>query len=552
MPSDRERGTSLRPSILAGELPFALAVTIVYVALVAIGWLRHEMWRDEWQGWLIAKESGSLRELFARIRDESHLPLWPLCTYALSRIFQGPAALRILHGGLASASVFLVARHAPFPRWVRALFPFGYFFLFEYAIVTRNHAIAVLFLVLFCVTYPAGRFLPSVVLLLGFASSSHQGFLLAIPLLVLVARDPLARARKRIGLRILVPTFLVFAAGLVTFALLMGTVTKRGWDVYLATRLDGAKTVRTVDTVWNAFVPVPPLAATRTWNTNLLETYNAWRRLSPYPGLAMADPLRDGEWVAFLLSLGILAAGAISLRRARPVLLLYVTGSAILLLFTYVVYFGWMRQHGYLVLLFLACHWIARPPRDDAAGRRRPREAVSRLLVAVLVLQAAAGLIFYGLDLVLPFSPSRDVAEFIATKGLRTLPLIASPDYIGTAVSANLGEPFLSLATGKPAMSIRWTKRGQNDPKTVVRRLGRIFGSTEQPSGLVLTSFPIEAIARAQKPPPGEQDFQLTPIGVFPPGMVPDERYIVYFIQERGATVPQRIASLRVGPTTTY
>src|SRR4051812_4217393 len=56
----------------------ALLVLALYVALLAWGLARHEIWRDEAQAWLLARSSASPLALLRAMRYEGHPALWHL------------------------------------------------------------------------------------------------------------------------------------------------------------------------------------------------------------------------------------------------------------------------------------------------------------------------------------------------------------------------------------------------------------------------------------------------------------------------------------------
>src|SRR5262245_52207321 len=132
-----------------GRNRFAAAVTCVFAVACGLGMLRHEIWRDEFQAWLLAAESGSLPELFHNLRHDGHPALWYLLLFAISRVTGALWPMQVLHLAIAAASVFLFARNAPFSRRARALFAFGYFPLFEYGVISRSYSLGLLFVLAF-------------------------------------------------------------------------------------------------------------------------------------------------------------------------------------------------------------------------------------------------------------------------------------------------------------------------------------------------------------------------------------------------------------------
>ena len=111
------------------------------------------MWRDEIQAWLLTRDSASVFELFANMKYEGHPALWHLFLMPLSRITASPIIMQVFHLLIAATTVFLFVRFAPFNKIQKVLFSFGYFALYEYAIVARNYAIGVLLITIFCVLY---------------------------------------------------------------------------------------------------------------------------------------------------------------------------------------------------------------------------------------------------------------------------------------------------------------------------------------------------------------------------------------------------------------
>ena len=113
----------------------------------------HEMWRDEIQAWLLARDSASFFELFAHLKYEGHPGLWHLCLMPLSRITASPVIMQVFHLLIAGVTVYLFVRYAPFNWLQKFLFCFGYFVLYEYAVIARNYALGLLLLILFCVLF---------------------------------------------------------------------------------------------------------------------------------------------------------------------------------------------------------------------------------------------------------------------------------------------------------------------------------------------------------------------------------------------------------------
>ncbi|MEO0458839.1 MAG: hypothetical protein AAF152_19975, partial [Cyanobacteria bacterium P01_A01_bin.114] len=137
-------------------IDFELSLTGIFAVIGLVGVLRHEMWRDELQAWLLARDSTSIIDLFQNTRTEAHPALWHLCLYGLAQISHNPLIMQLFHLTVATASVYLIARFSPFTQLQRTLLAFGYFSLYEYAVISRSYALGVFFVFLFCSLY--GRY----------------------------------------------------------------------------------------------------------------------------------------------------------------------------------------------------------------------------------------------------------------------------------------------------------------------------------------------------------------------------------------------------------
>jgi hypothetical protein len=126
-------------------------VFIVYVFISGYTILNHEMWGDEIHSWNIAKGSAGFLDLFRNIRYEGHPPAWYIIIWTISRFTHNLIFVQGVHWLIAVASVFLLFFFSPLPFFTRLLLPFGYYFLFEYTVLSRNYAIGVLLAICICI-----------------------------------------------------------------------------------------------------------------------------------------------------------------------------------------------------------------------------------------------------------------------------------------------------------------------------------------------------------------------------------------------------------------
>jgi hypothetical protein len=123
----------------------ALWITFtIYLLVSGYTMIHHELWVDEVHTWNIVKASATYADLIHNSRYEGHPPGWYTLLWPLSRLTHDVASIQVLHWVIASLVAFLIIFCSPLPLVTRILVPFGYYFLFEYAILSRNYTIGVL------------------------------------------------------------------------------------------------------------------------------------------------------------------------------------------------------------------------------------------------------------------------------------------------------------------------------------------------------------------------------------------------------------------------
>ena len=143
MPASNGEQTLTTPKFSSTH-KFALLVTAAYALTLAVLLAHHEMWADEIQAWLLARDSAGVLELLANLKYEGHPPIWYLLLMPLTRMTNNPVVMQALHWVIAVSAIYIIVRHAPLTAVQRILLPLGYYPLFEYGAVSRNYALGLL------------------------------------------------------------------------------------------------------------------------------------------------------------------------------------------------------------------------------------------------------------------------------------------------------------------------------------------------------------------------------------------------------------------------
>jgi hypothetical protein len=408
----------------AERLRFAWIIAAAFVLLTVPRLLLHELWRDESWLWLVVQESRSVNDLFTPLARSGQGYLFPLLCFLAGQVSASPRMMQLVHLVLAAGAAFVFARWAPLGRRDRALFVFGYFPFYEYAVISRHYAAGALLVWLACAAACGRRPALALGAALGLlCQTTVYGYILALAIACGWLLDRWFRRRELPRLpRAEAAAGLVLAlagavAGLVQLIPLPGTSFAPGWRF----GWDAAQAGQALRMPWRAFVPLPRFEL-HFWNTNLLD---AW------PGL---------QTLAGLLTLALAVA---LLWPRKAALAAFCLGAAGILAFGYVKYAGVLRHQGHLWLLFAAALWLGGGFQQDE--RRSWR---SRALLILLIVHCGTAAFASWMDLRHPFSNGAATAELIRGEGLDRLPLLGSREPPAATVALALGRPLYSPSRG--------------------------------------------------------------------------------------------------------
>jgi len=446
---------------------------VVWFAVAATTLWSHEMWRDELQAWSIGRSASSLADVVARSRYESQPSLWPGCLHLVSRVWDDPRVMQVLHLAIASASVLLVLFWAPFSAPVRMLLCCHYVFSYEYVAVSRNYAVGLFLTLLACRELTNGRSLHwRLAFVLGLlCQTSVYGVLLAFAFVVYLEADH----RRHV--------LVLVVAGLAAFACMLQVLPPADSGVIDPERsTGGAAAIRTLSAVWDGCMPVPPFRVDF-WGHNVVTS----------------RPLR----ALFGLVLGGVMLTVVVRQSRRVGVFLGVTFGA-LVVFVRFVHFGAVRHHVTFFVAFVAALWLA--------GGARTRSTSA--LVGVL---PAGGLVAAGwahwCEYRYPFSAASAAAAFLRSTGRDGAVLAGDGDGPASAVGALLGREVFFLRGRRFGAYVVWDKaRLGMDEQAAMADVGRLAGERKLPVVMVM-SYPVRT---------------WEPIAVFDEAIVQDERFWLY------------------------
>ena len=447
-------------------------------------------------------------------RGEGHPLLWYLLLWAISRATRSLVAMQLLHLTIATAAAACVLWRAPFRRWQRAALIFGYFPLYEYSAISRNYALGMLLLFVFCIVAVRSPrpYMKLVVVVILMGSTSVYGLVVGGAVAAGVALDEYVRWRwhhGRIVWRRVRYALVVSAGGLaLVVAQYIPALSSPGATGFTsAVREDR---VRGAIAPFAGLIPVPNIE-TRFWGTNIF------------------DGLVDGSG-RVVIGLALLVFLAWCLRDRPAALVTWLLGCAALGVLSLQGYQGYMRHAGHFFLLFVATCWMRTsfagwPDRVRALGDsgttfnpRRP--SVSRVLSALLVVHLAASVVPVTVDLTHDFSGSEEMAHLLTRKGYDRAELVLWPEYEGIAVVGHLDRAGYLPALGRHARDQQYDSPRRRMADRDVMRRARQLCRDEHRSVVVISTKPVR-----------ERGFML--VGSVSDTIVDSEQYFAYRVRCR-------------------
>lgn len=420
---------------MAGKTTWGI-LAFFSVGLLTI--LRHEMWRDELQAWMIARDSGSLQELFFNLRYEGHPPVWHLLLYGLTRLTTDPFAMQITHLAIATVAVTIFVLRSPFPIWFRWLFVFGYYPVFQYGVVSRCYGMGMLLLFLFCTLYSRVE--------------NRKWWLFLLLGLMAQSSFPAAALALILGAFLLVELWRTGSVREVGLAVVV-----YGMTIYLVS------------------LPMKlPADAYTEWAPHW-HLYFSWKRVGTvFTQLFHSYFLGTGAFVSEEMwqvggVLGFVTLCFLALTFAgRPrLLLLYLAGTFGVLSIFYIKY-GDRWHIGFLFLWLMACLWL----QDRFPSVKLPRfqgwfdGAKSwqfQVVVAMLVCHLVTGLSYLQWDWRQPYSGTEEAANLIKDEGLADALIITNCDTKASPLSGYLNREIYYTQSERFGTFLLWNS--EREPK---------------------------------------------------------------------------------------
>lgn len=456
-----------RPTSIAAVITDALFVLLMVIDVIRT--LRHAMWRDELQVFMLALYSSSPWSLLLKLKYEGHPGLWHVLIWVLTRATSVPIWMQVTHVALAIGVWILVYLWSPFSRLEKILLLLSYFLFWEYFVISRNYLLIAL-IAFAVVALRDRRPRPEFILwlLLGLLANVHLfGAIWSIVLATMLAIDGVRRRSVSVmGATAYLILLVVAIATIIPAADYDGG--PGGHDVrFSISRLYGDLVIP-----FGAFVPLR------------VGSIREAMALIAHPGAASIpqfwNPNPAADFVGLLQAHtdGVIGLALLPLAFATPIAACWlITRDRMLVLEFTLVYLGiilfaniWdfpgeARHWGIVFLAFIASAWAARL-------RRLPTVSTFAALGALLIVNACGGLLTLASEL-RPFSEGYNAAAWIKQNDLADAFLIGSRDAQTSTVAGYLGQPIYYLECRCQGSYVVWSTKRQSylSPDEFGRRL---------------------------------------------------------------------------------
>jgi hypothetical protein len=412
-------------------------ILFVFFILSLIGIFRHEIWLDEAQHFLIARDSRNLAELFSICRFEGHPILWDILLFIITRFSSNPFWMQIIHILISCITVYFLLK-SKLNLVEKILIIFGYYIFYEYNIISRNYGMSALMMILlvhYFLKDPGG--ISRLAVILFFLAQTHLFSLLFsiafVVTYILLQRRSLATQNRRAVIMaglIIVAGWLISAWYIVPpWQYGMKFISYDSSGYFSAERI-----IKTVSVCLKGIFYIPD------YNAPDHHFINTFYFLT----------LNLKVWKIYLLSALAIIIPVIILKNNKFALILFCSYFIIFIsLYFYLPLVSGIRYFGFFYLAFTCGYLIARPQ----IGKYSMYAGI-----VLFALQFINGIYAYRMDLPYPFSEGKNVSNYLEKARLKDEKIYILNITLRPAISAYTGEKFFGIENGQYLSYCHWNE----------------------------------------------------------------------------------------------
>ncbi|MEO8087954.1 MAG: hypothetical protein ABI763_14110, partial [Bacteroidota bacterium] len=467
--------------------------------------------------WLIATSSGSVSDLFSNIRYEGHPCLWYLVLFIASKISSNIVMMQSIHLCIAISTVYLIFKYAPFKTIEKVLLVFGYFFLYEYCVISRNYAISVLLITLLCISSRRNNRMGMVEGILLFAlcnTNIYGAFIAGVFSLYILLMMYEHRNDSSYLIKSLVPSAFI-VAGFISLYVQVRPASLMQYNEYYKWNR-GFDLIHLRDTIaklFDVYFPVPSFRVSGSFGKNIVA---------------------DAPLVKSIIALVAFALACVTLKKNHALLILYAAGTTAILGVLYFNTHTSLRHEGFLFLLLVIVMWFYRNARDST---KSAGTFSNRFFMFILIIQCIGGCIAIGKEIAYPFSNLQAAGRFVVSNEYDKVDISGLPDYVISPISAFTHKPVYSAETGTLIRFIRWNDEREESNDAIVKIFARADSLVKNGMSkaiIVLNKGLVDSLQQPLESFPINDSALVTFAKKFDkPSLVADEKYYFYEVTKR-------------------
>jgi len=395
----------------------------VFVILFKLGF--HELWKDEWQAYFVARDM-SIAPMLNFLNYEGHPSLWYIILKAGALLefgIRSDLIIQITHYFIVLLFYYIFFFKIRMPLWLKVLFLLSYFFCFEYAIVNRAYIILGLlgYLIIYNIqNHNSESWLVSMALFLLCQTEVYGvfigGALLIYLLIYSSTTSKFINDYKK--------SIVAYIAGIIVFVI---TVFPRGHQqefsrAYIGNNLD-----------WNVI-----------FNSFQGDLANVF-----FPGLISDTSSLGYSIYGLIISIAVLVILFYLFRNNRAIL--WSLGFMILsmIMFHAFIFKGGLRNWGVIFIYFSMMLALIEDVKFD-------NSRFNILLSILLIFPILHNFKAIHFDYLYPFSNGKAAGEFLKENVPDAVPIIGLNQFETSSAIGYSGRPFYEMNEGKSYTYFRW------------------------------------------------------------------------------------------------
>lgn len=429
-------------------------ILFVSVSAILLIWkfAFHELWKDEWQAWLVSRDQ-NFSEMFSFLNYEGHPSLWYLWLKPftlLSNYCQEDVLLKIAHSIPALLSLYILFIRFKSHIIIKLMASMSYFLFFEYGVICRGYILVVLLSLLAVYAIKQDKKILQTLSIFFLCQTEVYGVMISS--LLLFYQYLIYKEIKSIKLSVF-----GFIAGASLFIL---SVYPRGNEDDFSRAYNKDKISITV--------------IKESFQGNVANIFGI--------GMIKDTSANGASWPGIILSFIFFILSLYILKQDKKTMYTWLAGVVAFILFGILIYTGGVRQWGMLFLFFICILEI-----NEAYIKNK---IIFGLALAMLVAPFYHNLRAMMYEFQLPFTNAKEAGTFISEKIPENVPIVSLNKFETANAAAYAERKFYELPGGHEFTYFRWLEKVYLPTQTELV----LFSKFKRTKGIVIVSpKPIDA-----------------------------------------------------------